>query len=453
MTRQDVLDSLQNFSGNFPEAALKEVKANKADYIPELLESLDYVYKNAKRLCEDRSDYFMHVYAMYLLAEFREKKAFPYLIALLQLPKEENDFLIGDSLTESYHHILFSTFDAQKIQMLQDIIENTQLNARARSAVVRAYGLLYKEGFITEDEIVTYIRSLIYEKLPQDDSCYVFTSLVGCIIDTKLYQMIPDARFLHENNRIDTMEHGDYDEFLDWIFSKPFSDKPSYIEDAISEMNWWHCFDHNREKNINRPKIELDELIAKIKNNAKEQNKTVVQKNTKTGRNEPCPCGSGKKYKKCCYDSDRNSTLENQLKDQLDSPDSKPKLSKDKYDLLKDYPEDSPEFDLMFEKEAVNIDKLVYMSLHHRAIPIFVRRDRDQERIGKVEFLKEALELFLDKCQQEQITTFADYDELYMVHYRSRKWVSELAGMIMEHDLYGFHDTAELAADTLQRFG
>ncbi|MEM0143177.1 MAG: SEC-C metal-binding domain-containing protein [Candidatus Parvarchaeum sp.] len=22
----------------------------------------------------------------------------------------------------------------------------------------------------------------------------------------------------------------------------------------------------------------------------------------KTGRNEPCPCGSGKKYKKCCMD-------------------------------------------------------------------------------------------------------------------------------------------------------
>jgi hypothetical protein len=107
----------------------------------------------------------------------------------------------------------------------------------------------------------------------------------------------------------------------------------------------------------------------------------------------------------------------------------------------------------MFEKEAVNIDKLVYMALHHRAIPIFVRRDWDQERIGKVEFLKEALELFLDKCRQEQITTFADYDERYMVHYRSRKWVSELAGMIMDHDLYGFLDTAELAADTLRRFG
>ncbi|MDS0524579.1 SEC-C metal-binding domain-containing protein [Clostridium sp. SHJSY1] len=31
-----------------------------------------------------------------------------------------------------------------------------------------------------------------------------------------------------------------------------------------------------------------------------ERGKTVVYKEKKTGRNEPCPCGSGKKYKKCC---------------------------------------------------------------------------------------------------------------------------------------------------------
>ena len=27
------------------------------------------------------------------------------------------------------------------------------------------------------------------------------------------------------------------------------------------------------------------------------------RKIVKTGRNEPCPCGSGKKYKKCCYET------------------------------------------------------------------------------------------------------------------------------------------------------
>ncbi len=28
--------------------------------------------------------------------------------------------------------------------------------------------------------------------------------------------------------------------------------------------------------------------------------KTIIRPNPKVGRNEPCPCGSGKKYKKCC---------------------------------------------------------------------------------------------------------------------------------------------------------
>lgn len=30
--------------------------------------------------------------------------------------------------------------------------------------------------------------------------------------------------------------------------------------------------------------------------------------NTKVGRNDPCPCGSGKKYKNCCYGKDEKKT-------------------------------------------------------------------------------------------------------------------------------------------------
>ncbi|MDR0289456.1 MAG: SEC-C domain-containing protein, partial [Treponema sp.] len=29
--------------------------------------------------------------------------------------------------------------------------------------------------------------------------------------------------------------------------------------------------------------------------------RTIVRSGPKTGRNDPCPCGSGKKYKHCCY--------------------------------------------------------------------------------------------------------------------------------------------------------
>jgi len=29
-------------------------------------------------------------------------------------------------------------------------------------------------------------------------------------------------------------------------------------------------------------------------------NESIKRDGDKTGRNDPCPCGSGKKYKKCC---------------------------------------------------------------------------------------------------------------------------------------------------------
>ena len=35
--------------------------------------------------------------------------------------------------------------------------------------------------------------------------------------------------------------------------------------------------------------------------------KQPVRKDTKIGPNDPCPCGSGKKYKKCCMQKDKMS--------------------------------------------------------------------------------------------------------------------------------------------------
>jgi preprotein translocase subunit SecA len=54
-------------------------------------------------------------------------------------------------------------------------------------------------------------------------------------------------------------------------------------------------------RNIQRKKDkELAELQFVGGDSAGSEAKTVVHKGNKVGRNEPCPCGSGKKYKKCC---------------------------------------------------------------------------------------------------------------------------------------------------------
>ncbi len=55
--------------------------------------------------------------------------------------------------------------------------------------------------------------------------------------------------------------------------------------DWLYEMDEWaEIFDDEKRKEIRKAYMK---------------SKTVV-KPPKVGRNEPCPCGSGKKYKKCC---------------------------------------------------------------------------------------------------------------------------------------------------------
>lgn len=49
----------------------------------------------------------------------------------------------------------------------------------------------------------------------------------------------------------------------------------------------------------NPDKVERKRVANPINVGKKEENKTIVKKK-KIGRNDPCPCGSGKKYKKCC---------------------------------------------------------------------------------------------------------------------------------------------------------
>jgi preprotein translocase subunit SecA len=50
-------------------------------------------------------------------------------------------------------------------------------------------------------------------------------------------------------------------------------------------------------------KIERERVAKNISTNRGQDNSVkapVVRKERKVGRNEPCPCGSGKKYKQCC---------------------------------------------------------------------------------------------------------------------------------------------------------
>ena len=99
---------------------------------------------------------------------------------------------------------------------------------------------------------------------------------------------------LVKENPIETMEE-------DTEVSLAFDKEKLYINMVDAEADWlynlpqWdHIFDKEKQKELYR----------------KQKTSRTVVKAKKIGRNDPCPCGSGKKYKNCCLKKDQAAERE-----------------------------------------------------------------------------------------------------------------------------------------------
>ncbi|MCX7843447.1 MAG: SEC-C metal-binding domain-containing protein, partial [Clostridia bacterium] len=66
------------------------------------------------------------------------------------------------------------------------------------------------------------------------------------------------------------------------------------------EKLYYNMLDAKADWLYNLPQWEDVLPVEKRTEIRKEYNKSKTAVSNKVGRNEPCPCGSGKKYKKCC---------------------------------------------------------------------------------------------------------------------------------------------------------
>ena len=98
----DIVQALERNTGSFPRQALEAAVEQREAITPELLGILEYTLANAEELAfEDREDvYFGHIYAMFLLAQFRETRAFPLAVRFCELPGETAEDLLEDTVTD-----------------------------------------------------------------------------------------------------------------------------------------------------------------------------------------------------------------------------------------------------------------------------------------------------------------------------------------------------------------
>ena len=116
------------------------------------------------------------IYALFLLAQFRETSGYPLIVKLVSKEEQVVEDLLGDLVTEDLGRMLASVYDG-RLELIQELIENHSVYEYVRTAAIKCLTILVAHKLLPREVVINYFRLLFNGKLKKDGS-YVWTSLV-----------------------------------------------------------------------------------------------------------------------------------------------------------------------------------------------------------------------------------------------------------------------------------
>jgi len=104
-----------------------------------------------------------------------------------------------------------------------------------------------------------------------------------------------------EKDRIDIRQTKTWSERSKWLGLKILSTEKGGAEDTEGTVEFEALYEMDGLRDTHHEKAKFTKRDGRwLYDEGDIVPKTVVRTGPKVGRNDPCPCGSGKKYKHCC---------------------------------------------------------------------------------------------------------------------------------------------------------
>jgi uncharacterized protein len=233
---------------------------------------------------------------LHILGGARDREACQPLLRLLRRPFDEVDELIGDTVIESLANIVTGAFDDDS-DALFALIMDRSIDGFIREALFGAATFLAWERRIQRDRFREFLVRF-YKERPAEDGDQAWAGWLQAIALLGLRDLVPLVDSAFRENRI-SEEWTDRAQFDDDIAVAEYAPDDidrftqynlGYIEDVLVSLDWTRgtedVFDEDSEE---APWIDFAQPNEPVRNPWRN-----------VGRNDPCPCGSGKKFKKCC---------------------------------------------------------------------------------------------------------------------------------------------------------
>lgn len=219
-------------------------------------------------------------YGLHVLAAARDTRVFALLVRLLHQDGETLDALLGDAVTTTLARILVSVFDGE-VAPLHRLILNSTLDDLVRNEAFAALTFLTQTGCVdrqaTRDLLVRFDDKRV---AVEGDIGWVGWEETIALLGFR--DLAPRSTAARKDGRL----------------TDEFSDAPWFrttLRQAEAKPADLARFDPRRYGTIDDP-------VADLAWTAEDAGQPVRNPFKDVGRNDPCPCGSGRKFKKCCLD-------------------------------------------------------------------------------------------------------------------------------------------------------
>jgi len=318
-----ILWDFEQCENRFPHHAVQKARELRDWIIPNLIEVIRDATAYA-RFHVDNDD-GTHQFAVHLLAEFQAKEALPAIFDSLSLTTDEIwDYLYGDGLFESMPGIL-NRLIGDEPEFYDQKLRDPQTPTALKICLSEALRYVVARKVISVETYGSWLRDYL-ELAIQSENVEVVTDIVCDILDTANPDYIPIVRSAFEKELVDegmiglkyAIKELTTRSFpLEKVLPNPNRD----FSDTVKELSKWAWFNKPPRRPA-QPSIPLppsidfsralfgDLLSTSTKPSFAEDDyfddeyddgiPEPLKTDHKVGRNEPCPCGSGKKYKVCC---------------------------------------------------------------------------------------------------------------------------------------------------------
>ncbi|WP_305067277.1 DUF1186 domain-containing protein [Mesonia aestuariivivens] len=250
-------------------------------------------------------------HTLFLLEELKAEQALHEILEFLKQDEEIYETYFGDFVNDIVTSIVF-TFGENNLEQFFNFLKTPNLYSLSKAYISEGITFLAKEKPELRENIQSHYKDLLLYFIAEkenenliDEEAYGL--IIADIIDLKMEELLPEITELYQLNLVCESVNGDLDTLKeDFKDLKPIEEQAELPKANIFEKYkiWKTDFEDYLEREFEDDDFDImdnlfneEEFQRLIMHN---EDESPIEKQKEPGRNDPCPCGSGKKYKKCC---------------------------------------------------------------------------------------------------------------------------------------------------------